>query len=78
MAKALSLKKVRRESIKTALQVAAERGSARVGRIDGWTVRIKSVRCGKPNCRKCPHKFYAYAEKRIRGKLRTRYLGVVR
>lgn len=42
------------------------------------SVRIKEVRCGKKNCRKCPHKIYAYARYRIGKKVTEKYIGVAR
>ncbi len=74
----LLLSKTPLRAIREVLMQAKKKGSAYLGRVGGWTVRIRAVRCGKPTCRKCPHCFYAYAEKRERGRLKTRYLGVVR
>ena len=48
-------------------------GSVRIGR-----VRFKEVRCGKPNCSKCPHKRYAYAQYRVGMKVTEKYIGVAR
>lgn len=48
-------------------------GSVRIG-----TVRFKAVRCGKPNCRKCPHKTYVYAQYRVGKKVTEKYIGVFR
>ena len=48
------------------------------GRVRIGTVRIKEVRCGKPNCRKCPHKIYAYAQYRVGKKVTEKYIGVAR
>jgi len=42
------------------------------------TIRIKAVRCNKPNCHKCPHHSYAYAQFRDGARVREKYLGVVR
>lgn len=41
-------------------------------------VRLKEVRCGKPNCKKCPHQIYAYAQYRQGKKVTEKYLGVAR
>ena len=41
-------------------------------------VRLKAVNCGKPNCRKCPHRIYAYAKFRTGSKVTEKYLGVAR
>lgn len=38
-------------------------------------IRIKAVRCGKPNCRKCPHEFYAYHISTLLGATTSKYLG---
>lgn len=39
------------------------------------TYRLESVRCGKPNCRSCPHGPYWYAYFREGERLRSRYIG---
>ena len=39
------------------------------------TYRLESVRCGKPNCRSCPHGPYWYAYYREGKRLRSRYIG---
>ena len=39
------------------------------------TYRLESVKCGKPNCRTCPHGPYWYAYFRENGKLKSRYIG---
>lgn len=41
----------------------------------GVTYRLETVRCGKPNCKSCPHGPYWYAYYRDGGKLRSRYIG---
>lgn len=41
-------------------------------------IRLKAVTCGKPNCHKCPHSIYAYAQFRDGNKVREKYLGVAR
>lgn len=41
----------------------------------GVTYRSETVRCGKPNCRTCPHGPYWYAYYREGKKLRSRYIG---
>ena len=48
------------------------------GRVRIGTVRFKEVRCGKPNCTKCPHKIYAYAQYRVGKKVSEKYIGVAR
>ena len=50
----------------------------RDGRVRIGTVRFKEVRCGKPNCTKCPHKIYAYAQYRVGKKVSEKYIGVAR
>lgn len=37
--------------------------------------RLKSIRCGKPGCTRCPHGPYWYAYWREGGRVRTRYIG---
>jgi hypothetical protein len=39
------------------------------------TYRLETVRCGKPNCKTCPHGPYWYAYYREGKKLRSRYIG---
>jgi hypothetical protein len=39
------------------------------------TYRLEAVRCGKPNCKSCPHGPYWYAYYREGAKLRSRYIG---
>lgn len=48
------------------------------GRVRIGTIRIKKVRCGKKNCRKCPHAIYAYAQYRDGERVKEKYIGVVR
>lgn len=48
------------------------------GRVRIGTVRIKEVRCGKKNCKKCPHAIYAYAQYRVDKKVTEKYIGVAR
>ena len=42
------------------------------------SIRIREVRCGKPNCKKCPHKVYAYLRYRQGRHVKEKYLGVAR
>ncbi len=39
------------------------------------TYRLESVKCGKAECRRCPHGPYWYAYYREKGRLRSRYIG---
>jgi hypothetical protein len=39
------------------------------------TFRQETVRCGRPNCTRCPHGPYWYAYWREGGRLRSRYIG---
>ena len=41
----------------------------------GGTIRKKAIRCGKENCTKCPHEFYAYHVEYLLGKYLWKYLG---
>ena len=41
----------------------------------GGTIQKKSIRCGKSNCTKCPHNFYAYYVRYFMGKYEWEYLG---
>jgi len=72
------LARTRKREKEAAMKLASESGSAILGHLQGWTIRVRAVKCGKSSCKSCPHKFYAYAEKREKGKLKTEYLGVVR
>lgn len=45
------------------------------GREPGVTYRLESVRCGKPNCKSCPHGPYWYAYHREGAKLKSTYIG---
>jgi hypothetical protein len=47
-------------------------GSERPGKV---TYRQEPVRCGRPNCTRCPHGPYWYAYWREDGRLRSRYIG---
>ena len=55
-----------------------QRGAGRVPEGAKVTYRREEVRCGKPNCTRCPHGPYWYAYWREDGKLRSRYLGSAR
>ena len=39
------------------------------------TYQLERVKCGKPNCQKCPHGPYWYGYKRVGGKLKSFYVG---
>ncbi len=39
------------------------------------TFRYETVRCGKPNCTRCPHGPYWYAYWKQGGRTRSRYVG---
>jgi hypothetical protein len=51
------------------------RGAGRVPDGAKITYRREEVRCGKANCKRCPHGPYWYAYWREDGRLRSRYLG---
>lgn len=51
------------------------RGAGRVPDGAKVTYRREEVRCGKANCKRCPHGPYWYAYWREDGRLRSRYLG---
>lgn len=38
-------------------------------------IKVKAVRCGKLNCRACPHAYYAYLIYYFLGKRQDKYLG---
>ena len=48
------------------------------GKVYHGKIRLKAVNCGKPNCTKCPHHIYAYAQFRKGKKVTEKYLGVAR
>lgn len=50
----------------------------KLGRVRIGTIRIKEVRCGKKNCKKCPHAIYAYAQYRVGKKVTEKYIGIAR
>ena len=50
----------------------------KLGRVRIGTIKIKEVRCGKKNCKKCPHHIYAYAQYRVGKKVKEKYIGVAR
>ncbi len=54
-------------------QVKGERLSERT--IGSLTFRYETVRCGKPNCTKCPHGPYWYVYWKENGRTRSRYVG---
>ena len=60
-----------------AMLVNARLGTAGAGVDPGIKVgfRPQSVKCGKPDCRSCPHGPYWYAYWREDGKARSLYLG---
>ena len=41
----------------------------------GFRLREQMIRCGKPNCGRCPHGPYWYAYWREEGRRRSRYIG---
>ncbi len=43
--------------------------------IGSITFRYETVRCGKPNCTRCPHGPYWYAYWKEGGRTRSRYVG---
>ncbi|MCL4490108.1 MAG: hypothetical protein M1570_18545 [Chloroflexi bacterium] len=43
--------------------------------IGSLTLRYETVRCGKPNCTRCPHGPYWYAYWKENGRTRSRYVG---
>lgn len=43
--------------------------------IGSITFRYETVRCGKPNCSRCPHGPYWYAYWKENGRTRSRYIG---
>lgn len=62
----------------------AERRAGNHNRDDGLSVeksfgaitfRYETVRCGKPNCTRCPHGPYWYAYWKENGRTRSRYIG---
>ena len=53
---------------------APARMEAQIGSI---TFRFETVRCGKENCSRCPHRPYWYAYWKENGRTRSRYIGRV-
>ena len=58
-----------RRSTLTSRSVTAEQ------QIGSITFRYETVRCGKPNCTRCPHGPYWYAYWKENGRTRSRYVG---
>lgn len=48
------------------------------GKVVTARVKIRAINCGKSNCNKCPHRFYAYAQYRDGQKIKQKYLGIAR
>ncbi|MEM0503581.1 MAG: hypothetical protein QXT58_02610 [Archaeoglobaceae archaeon] len=61
-----------------ALREAAQRGTAPIGNIDGWSLQLKFIRCGKSSCKKCPHGPYLYGFRREGKKVISKYFGVIK
>ena len=57
------------------LLAAREGGGAAPADQAKVTYRQERVRCGRPNCSRCPHGPYWYAYWREGGRLRSRYIG---
>lgn len=38
-------------------------------------LKVKAVKCGKPQCKKCPHEWFVYAQWKEKGKVKEKYLG---
>lgn len=38
-------------------------------------LKLRKIRCGKPECKKCPHGVYVYAQWKEKGKVKEKYLG---
>jgi hypothetical protein len=45
------------------------------GRLYAARYRYRGVRCGKDDCRRCPHDWYVYRAWRVDGRAREQYLG---
>jgi len=43
--------------------------------IGSVTYRLEKVKCGKPECKKCPHGPYWYAYFFLNGKTKSKYIG---
>ena len=57
---------------KASLRHRAVTAEQQIGSI---TFRYETVRCGKPNCTRCPHGPYWYAYWKENGRTRSRYVG---
>jgi len=49
-----------------------------IGRVHVGKIRIRSIRCGKKGCTKCPHGYYAYARYYSHGRHHEKYIGRVK
>lgn len=47
-------------------------------KVEIGTIRIRTIRCGKEGCTKCPHSRYVYAQYREGKKVKSKYIGVAR
>ena len=56
------------------VQMGDDFGSSDPGE-PGVTYRLETVRCGKTNCKSCPHGPYWYAYFREGNRLKSRYIG---
>lgn len=52
-----------------------QRATSAEQQIGSITFRYETVRCGKPNCTRCPHGPYWYAYWKEDGRTRSRYVG---
>ena len=43
--------------------------------MDDVKYKVKKIRCGKPNCKACPHDGYVYVQVSCGGKPKTFYVG---
>ena len=60
------------QELRTSLAHRAVTAEQQIGSI---TFRYETVRCGKPNCTRCPHGPYWYAYWKEDGRTRSRYVG---
>jgi hypothetical protein len=61
--------------VRGVLVARGDRAGAGEDDAGGVTYRLESVRCGKADCKSCPHGPYWYAYYREGRRLRSRYIG---
>src|SRR5512142_2552613 len=64
-----------RRAVQERRSAAPQRAVTAEQQFGSLTFRYETVRCGKPNCTRCPHGPYWYAYWKQGGRTRSRYVG---